>query len=290
VEKELMTLDYKVIDIHVHVMPWRMIKPSIVETMKGTQRDLDKLLDISDDPDLFIALLDEAGVEKAGIINYSSPDVIGFTDEVNEFSAQYARRYPDRIIPFGSVHPRFTRDAAGEMDRLVQDLGIKAIKIHPPHQLIYPNEYLNGLKSLEVIYAKATDYRIPVMIHTGTSIFPGARNKFGDPIYVDDVAVDFPDLTLIIAHGGRPLWMDTCTFLLRRHKNVYLDISSFPPQNLLDYFPRIESLADRAMFGSDWPGPLVPGIKPNIEAFLKVPLSEVAKRKILRDTALKVFG
>jgi hypothetical protein len=281
--------EYGIIDVHVHIMPWRMVRPEAAASMKRDARQFEELMRLMDDPDRFIALLDEAGVEKAGLINYVSPDIMGFTEEVNEFSARYARRYPDRLIPFGSVHPRFCKDPAGEMDRLA-DLGIRAIKLHPPHQLVYPNEYLNGLKALEVIYAKAIEYRMPVMIHTGTSIFPGARNKFGDPMYVDDVAVDFPELTIILAHGGRPLWMATCVFLLRRHRNVYMDISSIPPQNLLAYFPQLERLADKTMFGSDWPGPGVPGIKANVEAFRQLPISEEAKRKILRETALRVFG
>ncbi len=281
--------EYGIIDVHVHIMPWRMVRPEAAASMKRDARQFEELMHLMDDPDRFIALLDEAGVEKAGLINYVSPDIMGFTEEVNEFSARYARRYPNRLIPFGSVHPRFCKDPAGEMDRLA-DLGIRAIKLHPPHQLVYPNEYLHGLKALEVIYAKAIEYRMPVMIHTGTSIFPGARNKFGDPMYVDDVAVDFPELTIILAHGGRPLWMATCVFLLRRHRNVYMDISSIPPQNLLVYFPQLERLADKTMFGSDWPGPGVPGIKANVEAFRQLPISEEAKRKILRETALRVFG
>ena len=281
-------LGYNVVDIHVHIMPWRMIKPNILQMMQRSRKDLEALDPIMSDPDRFIELLDEAGVEKAGLINYTSPDVMGFTDDVNDFSARYARHYPDRLIPFGSVHPRYTRDAAGDMERLV-DLGIRAIKIHPPHQLIYPNEYRNGLKALETIYAKASDYRLPVMIHTGTSIFPGARNVYGDPIYVDDVAVDFPDLTLIIAHGGRPLWMETAIFLARRFPRVYLDISSTPPQHLLRYFPQLERVADKALFGSDWPGPGVPSIKANIESFIALPLGADVKRRILRDNALSLF-
>ena len=68
------------------------------------------------------------------------------------------------------------------------------------------------------------------MVHTGTSIFPGARNKYGDPIYVDDVAVDFPRLKILLAHGGRPLWMDTAFFLVRRHRNVYLTLAASLPK------------------------------------------------------------
>ena len=89
----------------------------------------------------------------------------------------------------------------------------------------------------------------------GTSIFPGARNKYGDPIYVDDVAVDFPKLKILLAHGGRPLWMHTAFFLVRRHPNVYLDISGIPPKTLLKYFPRLDEIAHKTLFGTDWPGP-----------------------------------
>ena len=78
-------------------------------------------------------------------------------------------------------------------------------------------------------FARCTSGRrrsnLPVMIHTGTSIFPGARNLYAQPMLADDVGVDFPDLVVILAHGGRPLWMEEAFFLVRRHKNMYMDIS-----------------------------------------------------------------
>ncbi len=73
------------------------------------------------------------------------------------------------------------------------------IKIHPPHQLLFPNDYLNGVTELEVIYRAAEANGIPVMFHTGTSIFHGARNRYGDPIFIDDVAVDFPKMKILLA-------------------------------------------------------------------------------------------
>ncbi|MBI4769775.1 MAG: amidohydrolase family protein [Chloroflexi bacterium] len=136
----------------------------------------------------------------------------------------------------------------------------------------------------------AIEYGAPVMFHTGTSIFPRARNKYGDPLYVDDVIADFPELKVILAHGGRPIWMDTALFLLRRSKNVFLDICSVPPKNLLSFFPWIERVAGQAMFGSDWPGPMVKDLGQNIEDFYALPLSEHSKRQILRETAERVFG
>ncbi len=135
----------------------------------------------------------------------------------------------------------------------------------------------------------AEESSLPVMIHTGTSIFPRARVRFGNPLALDDVAVDFPKLNLIMAHGGRPLWTREAFFLLRRHQNLYFDISSIPPKLLLDYFPRLEQIADKTLFGSDWPGPMVPGMRRNIDDFLSLPLSDGAKRMILESNALKLF-
>ena len=173
-----------------------------------------------------------------------------------------------------------------DMEQIVR-LGIRLIKIHPSHQLLYPNDYLNGVKELEIIYRVAEANGIPVMFHTGTSIFPGARNKFADPIYVDDVAVDFPKLKIVLAHGGRPLWMDTAFFLVRRHANVFLDISGMPPKALLTYFPRLEEIAAKAMFGTDWPSPGVSTIAKNLAEFKALPLSEAAKKSILEGSAAK---
>jgi hypothetical protein len=127
------------------------------------------------------------------------------------------------------------------------------------------------------------------MVHTGTSIFPGARNKFGDPIFVDDVAVDFPNLKILLAHGGRPLWMDSAFFLVRRHPNVYLDISGIPPKSLLKYFPRLEEIAHKTVFGTDWPGPGVPEIANNLHEFRSLPLTEAVKHQILSLTALAIW-
>jgi len=84
--------------------------------------------------------------------------------------------------------------------------------------------------------------------------------------------------------------MSTALFLLRRSRNVYLDISSIPPKNLLNFFPWIERVSDQAMFGTDWPGPGVRDVAANIEAFYALPISEESKRTILRETTVRLFG
>ncbi|MFQ5817209.1 MAG: amidohydrolase family protein [Terriglobia bacterium] len=278
-----------VIDIHVHMQPWEMMKPEAFAVFRDTQPNFAELQELVREPAKFVALMDREGIARAGIINYVSPQVIGFTAEVNEWAARYCSAFPDRLIPFGSVDPWQDEGVEAEMERLIATLRLPALKLHPPHQLVYPNQYRNGLTALETIYRKAEQANMVVMIHTGTSIFAGARNIYADPIYVDDVAVDFPRLRLILAHGGRPLWMETAVFLIRRHPNVYMDISSIPPQNLLKYFPSLEALAEKVLWGSDWPGPMVPGMRTNLERFCQLPLSEGAKQRILYENALRLF-
>jgi len=128
------------------------------------------------------------------------------------------------------------------------------------------------------------------MIHTGTSIFPGARNRYSDPMAVDDVAVDFPSLPIVMAHAGRPLYMKTAVFLARRHPNVRLDLSGIPPKTLLQYLPRLEELADKCLWGTDYPSPGILSMRRNVEDFLALPISDAAKRKILWDNAAGLFG
>jgi predicted TIM-barrel fold metal-dependent hydrolase len=130
--------------------------------------------------------------------------------------------------------------------------------------------------------------KIPVMIHTGASVFKGARLKYGDPLWIDDVAVDFPDLTLIQAHSGRGFWYRRAFFLARLHQNVYMEIAGLPPQKLLDYFPELEKNADKIIFGSDWPG--LRSIRANIAAIRSRPLSEETKARILGQNAARILG
>jgi predicted TIM-barrel fold metal-dependent hydrolase len=83
--------------------------------------------------------------------------------------------------------------------------------------------------------------------------------------------------------------MNTAFFLLRRHPNVFLDISGIPPQALLNYFPRLEEIANKTLFGTDWPGPGVPDVKKNLDGFRALPLSEETKLQILSKTALNIW-
>jgi uncharacterized protein len=275
-------------DCHIHIQPMEMYKPQALELMKRKRPNFEQIAEFCRSPLALLKYLDACGVDRAVLINYVAPEVIGFTNGVNQFVADYVKADPKRLLSCGSLHPRHTSNVLADVEQILR-LGIRMIKIHPPHQLLFPNDYLRGVKELEIIYRAAEANGVPVMFHTGTSIFPGARNKYGDPIYVDDVAVDFPKLKILLAHGGRPLWMQTAFFLIRRHANVYLDISGIPPKTLLKYFPRLEEIASKTLFGTDWPGPGVPDIKQNLDEFRALPLTREIQDQILSKTALSIW-
>lgn len=150
------------------------------------------------------------------------------------------------------------------------------------YKYFYPND-----RSVYPLYAKAEELGIPVMIHTGSSTFKGARLKYGDPLFVDDVAIDFPDLNLLLVHGGRGFWYDRAFFLARLHRNVYLEISGLPPRNLLKYFPELWKIPDKVVFGSDWPA--APPIAQAVEAIKGLPLDEGVIEGIWGGNAQRVL-
>ncbi len=278
-----------VTDLHVHIQPWRDLNPDVASQMRrGKEDHWEWLLEMMDDPQVLLEVLDRSDIWRVGLVNYPSPDLMGFGDETNRFAARYAEAAPERLMPYGGVHPRFTTDPEGQVEELLQ-LGIRCLKIHPPHQLFPANAYTQGLEALGRIYRRCEERGLPVMVHTGTSIFPGARCKYGRPMELDDVALDFPDLTILMAHGGRPLWMDEAFFILRRHRNVHLELSGIPPARIPDYFPRLQEVGDRVVWGTDWPSPGVRDLRQNLDQFLALDLPDELKDRITRHTPLSLF-
>jgi predicted TIM-barrel fold metal-dependent hydrolase len=281
---------YAVTDLHVHIQPWDMHPQPVNAAMEAGRDDLARIQTYIESPEAFLGFLDACGIERAAIINYVSPDVMGFTSEVNAWCARYCATSPDRLIAFGSVHPRFTRNPADETERVL-DLGIRGLKVHPPHQLFQVNDYRTGGPGAGIgeVFRVAEARGVPVMIHTGTSVFPGARNVYADPMPADDVGIDFPRLRVILAHAGRPLHGDAAFFLARRHPQFSLDLSGIPPRRLLHHVPRLPEIADRCLWGSDWPSPGVADLRKNVEAFLALDLPDDARRKILSENAARLF-
>jgi len=187
-------------------------------------------------------------------------------------------RCPEEII----VVEHTTTRPADELEDLVKNCGFRGLKLYPTYQYYYPNDAM-----MYPLYSKAQELGIPVSLHIGSSVFTGARLKYADPIYLDDVAVDFPDLVLLQCHSGRPFWYQEAFSLARLHKNIYMEISGLPPKKLLDYFRELDRIAHKVIYGSDWPS--IPGIKENIQAIKELRISEDSVRKILGENAARLL-
>ena len=107
---------------------------------------------------------------------------------------------------------------------------------------------------------------------------------------IDDVAVDFPNLQIVMAHCGRPFWYDQAFFVARRHQNVWLELSGIPPLQLPERLPRLEVISDRVLWGTDWPSPGVRDLRTNLEVFCDlVSYSDILKHKVLVENPNRLF-
>ncbi len=277
-------------DIHVHIQPWERMRPAARAAIERSRDDLDLIRSLQADPLALVEWLDRERIGRIAVINYVAPDIMGFQSDVNPWCASYRDRAKGRVLAFGGIHPPTCRDIESEMKYLLQDLKLDGIKIHPPHQNLGADAYRTGeCPSLAKVYEACAEAKVPVMFHTGTSVFPGARSRLGDALVLDDVAIDFPTLPIIMAHGGRPLWSEQAFFVMRRHKNVWLDLSGIPPKSILESFPRLAEIGDRVLFGTDWPSPGVKSIRKNLDEFLGLPLTAELLDRVTRTNALRLF-
>lgn len=270
-----------IIDFHVHTAYYETMTESYLDLLRRQWGDrMEWMVRTYSSAEAFVGLMDEAGIDHVVILAELAPITTGISD--NEYVAEFCSKSP-RLIPFASINPYTSSRPVEELDRLVRDQGFRGLKLYPTYQHYYPNDAM-----IYPLYAKAQELEIPVLLHIGSSVFAGSRLKYGDPIYVDDVAVDFPDLILIQSHSGRPFWYDKAFSLARIHENVYMEVAGLPPQRLLNYFPELERIADKVIYGSDWPG--VPTIKENLQAFKGLMMSEDSKKKILGENAARLLG
>ena len=208
----------------------------------------------------------------------------------NEEVAQAAADNPDVLIPFASIDPAKGRLGARRARRLVEDYGVRGFKFHPNLQRFYPND-----RGAYVLYEALEESEAIALFHTGqTGIGAGApggggvRLKYSNPLYVDDVAADFPGMPIILAHPSVP-WQDEALSVATHKPQVHIDLSGwspkyFPPQ-LVHYTNSL--LADRVLFGSDYPV-----ISPDrwLADFYKLDIKPEVRPKILKDNAARLLG
>lgn len=274
-----------VIDFHLHIGSKEMTKPFVwnwIEEFSKMGNSLEEVVSEKGevDPGKLSSYLKRNGVDYGICLAEYSPITTGVV--TNEYVASFCEGYSN-LIPFANINPYLVTRPEEELKYCLDELGMKGLKLYPSYQHFYPHD-----RRLYRLYKLAEEREIVVMSHTGSSIFPGSKLRYADPIYWDDVAVDFPSLKIVLVHSGRGFWYDKAAFLAQLHKNVYLEIAGLPPQNLLKYLPGLEKLSHKVIFGSDWPA--VPSIKRNIEIIKNLPLSEESKRAILGLNAAHLLG
>lgn len=268
----------RTIDFHVHIGLKEHWYEWVHEYQRSIQSEFYTRYEEMIDPQKFASYIKSHEVVKAVILPEISPITTGVVS--NEYVLEFCQDN-DVFIPFCTINPFVANNPAKELKKYILQ-GARGLKLYPSYNHFYPNE-----SRVYPLYALAQEERLPVLIHTGSSIFKGSKVKYANPLYLDDLATDFPDLCLIMAHSGRGLWYEKAFFLSRIHPNLHLEISGLPPKNLLNYFPDMEENIDKFIYGSDWPG--VKTISSNIEAIKELPLTEESKRKILYENAARIL-
>ena len=260
-----MTLDGRLlVDAHVHVARLRTLSEDWQAWSRtfGAQTPLDDLFGADGVP--VPEALDEhfasQGADHVLLFTEHSPKVTGI--QPIEDVLPVVRQNPQRFHPVANLNPHLHYPVASELARQA-GLGAIAVKIHPVHggfeardRMLYP------------AYAWAEEHEVPVIVHCGTSTFAGSVNSYADPILLDEVFRDFPGLVVVLAHGGRGWWYDQAAFLALMKPTVWLEVSGLPPQKLAEYYgSALSRLADKMIFGTDWPG--VPSVEHNARTLEK---------------------
>jgi uncharacterized protein len=208
----------------------------------------------------------------------------------NEEIAELAHQNADVAIPFASINPHRGETGVREARRLIKDFGVKGFKFHPSVQDFMPND-----RVAYPLYEAIAEAKLPALFHTGqtgvgagTPGGGGIRLKYSNPMLLDDVAVDFPDMPIILAHPSFP-WQEEALSVATHKPQVYIDLSGWSPK----YFPPIlvqyanTLLKDKILFGSDYPV-----IDPQrwIAEFDKLPIKPEVRPLIMKQNAARLLG
>jgi len=207
----------------------------------------------------------------------------------NDYVASVARQYPDRFIGFASVDPWKGTWAIQELERSVKELGLRGLKLHPTTQAFFPND-----TRFYPLWQKCAELDVPALFHTGQtgvgSGTPGGggyKLKYAHPMHLDDVAADFPDLTIILAHPSVP-WQEEQLAVALHKGNVYIDLSGWSPKYFRPVLTQYATtlLQDKVLFGSDYPV-----LQPErwLRDFEALEMKPEVRQKILLDNARRVL-
>jgi len=239
----------------------------------------------------FLLELDVSGLQQAVLLPIDARTAKGCQIYSNDLIAELCRM-SDRFIGFASVDPH-RKSAAKDLERAIQKLKLRGLKLAPPMQEFYPNDP----KLAYPIYEAAQALKIPVLFHAGMSWEPRVRSKYGQPLLLEDAAFDFPNLNIVIAHFGWP-WVAEAVMLALKYPNVFLDTSCLYFDNPNDFLAFVmtkqvplsaieKSLRHKIVFGSNYPRV---EIKNMVRAVKALGLSEACQELIFAGNAKKLLG
>ena len=278
----------RAIDFHVHLATTEWMDGSLGPLREATERHFKTTVPVR--------TIDEMADEfrrddvLAVLLAWDAETASGRPPTTNEFVAECVRRHPDAFLGFASVDPWKGEAAVDGLRHAVEDLGLRGLKLHPGCQLFAPND-----ERVYPLYQAAVDLGIPVLFHTGTTglgagLPGGGGIKLGycRPIFLDDVAADFPELTIVGAHPSWP-WQDEMLAVAQHKSNVYIDLSGWAPRRIDAGLIRYVNsfLGERTLFGTDYPF-LTP--ERWLREFADLPIKDELRPKILRDNAARVLG
>ena len=227
----------------------------------------------------------------AAIMNTTDETVTGLIPVPNDHIAGAVRKYPDVFLGFGVIDPWQGKLALKEIRRCKEELGLHGIgELNPARQHFFPND-----TRFYPLWEEAQKQALPILFHSGMAAAGagtpggmGTKLKYTQPIHLDDVAADFPELKIISAHPSWP-WGSESLAIARHKSNFYIDLSGWAPKyfsaELVQYVNSI--IQDKALFGSDWPAL---SVERWMEEFEQLNLKPEVRQKILLDNARKLFG
>lgn len=232
----------------------------------------------------FMAMLDEAGISKA---------CIGTTGmwASTEDTAAFAARYPDRLVPFFRSSPHEGMLNVRKFEQAVRELGFKGLVVSGFRENLPSNH-----KKYYPFYAKCVELEVPARITTSLHLYTDRPMDLCRPAHLDEIACDFPELSIVAGLGGWP-WIPELIAVARRHKNVFIDLSCVRPKHLRKpgsgYEELIEAgnrglLQDQMIFASGWGTQGLP-VKQIIRETLDLTQNEVIGRKWMYENAARVL-
>jgi len=274
-----------VIDAHMHVPRLSTVTPAWLDWAAkfGQDSPWRGVFGADGDPvpARLDALLDAEGVDAALLFAEYSPGATGI-QPVEDLLPIIAYN-PGRFRLVANVNPRLHQPPAAEAERQL-DLGAVAVKVHPVH-----GRFRAEADDMYPVYDLCAERGVPVIVHTGGSIFPGSRPEAGDPKLLGQIVADFPGVQFVLAHGGRGHWYADAARMALARDNVWLDLAGLPPKRLPGYYAGFDLplLASKWIFGTDWPG--VPGVARNVRAVAALGLPHDLLAAVLGGNAARVY-